>query len=80
MYLSHNGPFQQYEIREAEVKKEKEFKHLSENLHHLVSTKHIRGVYNPHSAYLEVCICIGRAHTTIYLLGDMLLCDNRNQP
>jgi hypothetical protein len=44
----------QYEIREAAIKKEKEFKYLSENLHHLVSTKQIRGVYNPHAALLEV--------------------------
>lgn len=43
----------EYEVREEEIKKEKEFKYLSENLHHLVSTKHIRGVYNPHAQLMD---------------------------
>jgi len=42
------------EEQEVQEKKEKEFKMYAENLHHLVSTKHIRGVFNPPSEYLEV--------------------------
>jgi len=33
-----------------------EFRILSENLHHLVSTKQIRGVFNPPEKYLEVIL------------------------
>lgn len=39
--------------KEAALKKEKEFKQLTENLHHLVSTKQIHGVYQPPSYLLE---------------------------
>lgn len=35
-------------------KREESFKTLSENLHHLVSTKQIRGVYNPHPNLIGV--------------------------
>lgn len=40
--------------KELILKKEKEFQQLTENLHHLVSTKQIRGVYQPPSHLLEV--------------------------
>lgn len=39
---------EQREEVEAEVKKEETFKTLAQNLHHLVSTKQIPGVYKPH--------------------------------
>lgn len=44
--------------KESERKKQKEFKDLTENLHHLVSTKQIRGVYQPPSHLLEVGLLI----------------------
>jgi hypothetical protein len=44
----------QREAMEAEIKKEGEFKSYAENLHHLVSTRQIRGIYNPREELLEV--------------------------
>lgn len=41
------------EAIEAQRKKEEEFKSYAKNLHHLVSTKQIRGIYNPSMEYLE---------------------------
>jgi hypothetical protein len=38
-----------------ENQKQKDFKYLTQNLHHLVSTKHVRGVYNPRVQVMEVC-------------------------
>lgn len=35
------------EAEEAQQQKENEFRNLAQNLHHLLSTKHVRGVYNP---------------------------------
>ncbi len=43
----------QYEAQEMAAKKEADLRRLGENLHHLVSTKHIRGVFNPPAEYLE---------------------------
>lgn len=47
---------EQAEMEESNSRqqREKEFKELTENLHHLVSTKQIRGVYNPYASLLEV--------------------------
>lgn len=42
------------EEREYEERKVKEFDDYASNLHHLVSTKHIRGVFNPESQHYEV--------------------------
>lgn len=52
--------------RELERKKQQEFKDLTENLHHLVSTKQIRGVYQPPSHLLEVRL--GNSHESQLLL------------
>jgi len=41
------------EEAEGKNKQEKEFRALAENLHHLVSTQSIAGVYNPPIEYLE---------------------------
>lgn len=38
---------------EAKAKKDNEFKSLAQNLHHLVSTRHIAGVYKPSDEFLE---------------------------
>jgi len=38
---------------EAQTKKEQEFKTLAQNLHHLISTNHISGIYNPSYQFLE---------------------------
>ncbi len=40
---------------EAKEKRDKEFKSLAQNLHHLMSTQHIRGVFNPIPQYVMVC-------------------------
>jgi myosin heavy subunit len=51
--------------REKSAHKEKEFKQLTENLHHLVSTKQIRGVYQPPPHLLEVSFlfsCLALPH------------------
>eukprot|EP01033_Poteriospumella_lacustris_P000690 gene690-487_t len=37
---------------EAKEKRDKEFKSLAQNLHHLMSTQHIRGVFNPIPQYV----------------------------
>ena len=42
------------EEREREEERENEVQKLTEGLHHLVSTKHIRGVYNPPPQYLQM--------------------------
>lgn len=39
---------------EAKEKRDKEFKSLAQNLHHLMSIQHIRGVYNPIPQYVMV--------------------------
>lgn len=39
---------------EAKEKRDKEFKSLAQNLHHLMSTQHIRGVFNPIPQYVMV--------------------------
>jgi len=44
----------QRENYEAQTKKEQEFKTLAQNLHHLLSTNHISGIYNPAFQFLEV--------------------------
>ena len=44
----------QREKLEAQSKKENEFKTLAQNLHHLLSTRHISGIYNPFEEFLEV--------------------------
>ena len=43
----------QDEENEAFEKKEAKFKELTENLHHLVSTRQVPGVYNPRTTLLE---------------------------
>lgn len=40
---------------DAKEKRDKEFKSLAQNLHHLMSTQHIRGVFNPIPQYVMVC-------------------------
>merc|ERR1711871_354665 len=42
------------EEREREKERDNEVQKLPEGLHHLVSTKHIRGVYNPPPQYLQM--------------------------
>lgn len=42
-----------YEEQEYYDKKNNDFRSYAENLHHLVSTKHIRGVFNPNPEYME---------------------------
>jgi hypothetical protein len=44
----------QREELEAKETKEREFRALAENLHHLMSTKQIRGVFNPRAEYVNV--------------------------
>ena len=44
----------QDEEEKAFKEKEDNFKRLTENLHHLVSTRHISGVYNPRVNLMEV--------------------------
>ena len=41
------------EEEKAQIRKQEEFKELTENLHHLISTKHVPGVYNPRPNLLE---------------------------
>eukprot|EP01036_Dinobryon_divergens_P023545 gene23545-31901_t len=43
----------QKEKLEAQTKKENEFKSLAQNLHHLLSTQHVSGIYNPFIEFLE---------------------------
>lgn len=42
------------EAEESRIRRETEFSKLAENLHHLTSTAHIRGVYNPVIDYVDV--------------------------
>ena len=42
------------EEREREEERDSEIHKLTEGLHHLVSTKQIRGVYNPPPQYLQM--------------------------
>lgn len=42
-----------YEEMESTNKKESEFKKFASNLHHLLSTKQIRGIYNPNPNHME---------------------------
>ena len=39
---------------ESKKSKEETFQQLTQNLHHLLSTKQIRGVYNPDPAYVDI--------------------------
>lgn len=41
-----------YEQQEADRKQRENFVNLGKGLHHLLSTKHVRGTYNPHHEYL----------------------------
>jgi len=43
-----------YEEDKAQAEKEEAFRDLASNLHHLVSTKQIPGVYNPSQQFLEI--------------------------
>lgn len=44
------------EAEEARIKRETDFSKLAENLHHLTSTAHIRGVYNPVIDFVDVSV------------------------
>lgn len=59
---------------EAKEKRDKEFKSLAQNLHHLMSTQHIRGVYNPIPQYVMVCDEMGLCVELKRLNSDRLPC------
>lgn len=42
--------------QEAKEQRDNEFKSLAQNLHHLMSTQHIRGVFNPIPQLVMVCL------------------------
>jgi hypothetical protein len=42
--------------RESRETKDAELKLLTENLHHLISTAHIRGIFNPPPQFLKVIL------------------------
>ena len=44
----------QYQEQKAEDDFNSEMKELTKDLHHLLSTKQVRGVYNPNENYLPV--------------------------
>ncbi len=44
----------QYQEQKAEDEFNSEMKELTKDLHHLLSTKQVRGVYNPNENYLPV--------------------------
>lgn len=42
-----------YQDEQQRIEKEHAFKDLANHLHHLVSTRHIQGIYNPHPTHLN---------------------------
>jgi hypothetical protein len=56
----------QREAEESEKKKTEEFRNLAQNLHHLISTRHIRGVYNPVQYFVAVSLCVYFLKFTFY--------------
>eukprot|EP01036_Dinobryon_divergens_P032208 gene32208-41749_t len=45
---------------ERQMAAKKEFQHIAETLHHLVGTKHVRGVFNPLPQYMETPTVAGQ--------------------
>lgn len=58
---AHSLQFQ-HEAEEARIKRDDKFRNLAQNLHHLMSTKHVRGVYNPQLDLMEVSLYLPELH------------------
>jgi hypothetical protein len=60
--------FRQYQAQQAEKEFNKNLEALTKDLHHLVSTKQIRGVFNPDENFMEVShdICFQFFHIGLF--------------